>query len=126
MLLQGQQIQNGFLQMSSGENASGGITDDGDAAGDAARVVFAQGISSPSLANLSTLSASACVSAPVALPTTLGGSTTLSLLAEDDSPAVLVDAGRSRTSGSGLGGATPAPPATSVASIFVAKCGLPR
>ena len=46
------------------------------------------------------------------------GSTTLSLLAEDDSPAVLVDAGRSRNSGSGLGGATPAPLAASAASIF--------
>ena len=91
--------------------------------GDAARVVFAQGISSPSLANLSTLSASACVSAPVALPTTLGGSTTLSLLAEDDSPAVLVDAGRSRTSGSGLGGATPAPLAASAASILLPNAG---
>lgn len=87
-------------------------------------MVFAQGISSPSLANLSTLSASACVSAPVALPRTLGGSTTLSLLAEDDSPAVLVDAGRSRTSESGLGGATPVPVATSAPMLAsIAKCG---
>ena len=80
---------------------------------------FGQGTSSLSLTNLSTLSASACVRLPVALPRTLGGTTALNLMAEDDSPAVLVDAGRSYTSGSanGLGGATPVPLATSAESI---------
>ena len=104
---------------SRGEKASGGIVgsrDDGD--GECV-AFFGQGTSSLSLTNLSTLSASACVRLPVALPRTLGGTTALSLMAEDDSPAVLVDAGRSCTSGSanGLGGATPVPLATSAESM---------
>ena len=75
-------------------------------------MAFGQGTSSPSLANLSTLSASANVRRPVALPRTLGGTTTLSRIAEDDSPAVLADTGRSYTSGSAV------PLTTSAASII--------